>query len=439
MMRAITLRTLLPLGLLLLPATAAAQIGNPAPQALGMGGNYTALARGLAAPAWNPAGLGMPDNPGASFALLPLHFNAGLSPIALSDLAEYDGELIPAEQREAWLAEIRENGSETGAFGTDVTLAALSVGRVALSASSSVRGRVDMAPDVAEVFFFGNAGLTGEPGTYTLAGSSLDVSGTTTLAASFALPLSLALGPLPDQHFALGATLKYTVGNFLVLGRESGSSISSDPLEVNVAFPMVHTPFSTDAETDLFGNVLNNGSGIGLDLGAAWKGGPLSAGVAIRNIVNTFEWDLEGLLYREGTAVWNADTSATTFEELHIDRAPTELLDRIDELYTFSPVLSAGVAARLLPFLLLTGDVRHALDDNLDIGVQNHLGVGAELDIVPFLPLRAGLAAVSGGYQLSGGAGLRLGPVQLSAAAAMRQTDLGDDSMAALALTFGLR
>lgn len=437
MMPATVLRAALVATAVLVPATASSQVGNPLAQAVGMGGNYTALARGIGAPAWNPAGLGMPDNPGLSFTILPFGFVAGLGPVAVSDLAQYDGELIPREQRQEWLDAITAEGGEKGNFGTDVTFAALSLGRVALSATNSTRGRVNMAPDVAEVFFFGNAGLTGDPGDYTLAGSTFDVSATTTFAASLGAPVTLALGPLPDQHFALGATVKYTVGNFLVMGQESGSSLRSTPISVEVEFPVIHTALP-DSTSGHGLSDLNNGGGFGVDVGAAWQAGIFSAGVVVKNLLNTFEWDPDALQFRHGTATWNADTSYSSFEELPIGEAPGELRERIDDLYTFSPVLSAGAAVRVLPFLTLTGDVRHALEDNLDVGVRNHVGVGGELTILPFLPVRAGVSLVSGGYQLAGGLGLKLGPVQLSAAAAARSTELGDDAVAALSLTFGV-
>lgn len=438
-MRTGTIRPVLTALLLLGPAAVAAQVANPLPQAVGMGNSYTALARGFAAPAWNPAGLGMPDNPRVSFSTMPISFNAGLGPITLGDLADYDGRLLPRDVRIGWLDAIAADGGEKGRFGADVTYLALSVGNFAISASSSVRGRVNMAPDVAEVFFFGNAGLTGQPGDYSLEQSNFDVAGTSTLAASMALPLNLRLGPLPDQQFALGATLTYTVGNFLVLGQESQSSLTSNPVSVSVRFPVVHTPFPEDSLDRTFGDVINNGSGIGLDLGATWQGGIFAAGLVIRNVFNTFEWDLSNLRYREGAVLWNADTSATSFEEVSIDGAPPETLERIDGLYTFSPTLAAGASARVLPNLTVTGDVRHSLEDNLDVGTRNHVGVGAELDIVPMLPIRAGLALISGGYQLSGGLGIRLGLFQLAASGALRETELGSDAIGAFGLTFGVR
>lgn len=421
------------------PAAIRGQVANPLPQAIGLGGNYTALANGFGAVAWNPAGLGMPGSAGFSFTLLPFNVAAGLGPITMADLVEYDGELIPESARRDWLEQIREEGGEFGSFGTDLTYAAFSIGRFAVSATSSARARVDLAPDVAEVLFFGNAGLTGQPGSYTLAGSSFDVAGTTTLAGSFAVPLALSLGPLPDQHFSIGATLKYTIGNFLILGQEDGSSLESDPIAVDFRFPMVHTAFpDTAGIQDLFQDVLNNGTGIGLDVGAAWQAGMFSAGVVIRNLVSTFEWDTEALRFREGTALWNADTAYTNLTESAIEDAPPAVTDRISSLYTFSPVLTAGAAAHLTPLLTVTGEVRHSLEDNLDVGSQNHLGVGAELRLVPFIPLRAGVALISGGYQLSGGLGLRVAAVELSAAAAYRDGEFGSGTAGAIGLTFGI-
>lgn len=423
----------------LVPAAAGAQVANPLPRATGMGGNYTAIARGLGAPAWNPAGLGMPDNPRGSLALLPVAATAGIEPITAADLARYDGQLIPHATRAEWLERIRAAGGATGIAGADVTYVAFSLGRFAVSASSSGRARVDVSPDVAEILFFGNAGVTGEPGDYQLEGSEYDVAATTTFAASTAVPLALALGPLPDQRFAIGVTVKYTIGNFLMLGRENESAIGVDPLAVNVSFPVVHTPLPDSSGNWGAGGSLNNGTGWGLDVGAAWQGGGFSAGLVVHNLINTFQWDRGDLEYRPGIAIWTADTSYTSFEEQDVADAPADLMERVDELYTFSPVVAAGAAARVTRFLTVTGEVRHALEEDLHVGPRSHLGVGAELAIIPFLPLRAGVSRVSGGYQLSGGLGLVLGPVQLSGAAAVREGDIGDDTVGAFALTFGVR
>ena len=60
------MRTLLRTSVLLVggAVAATAQLPNASPVATGVGGAYTARARGYDAVAWNPANLGMPNNPG---------------------------------------------------------------------------------------------------------------------------------------------------------------------------------------------------------------------------------------------------------------------------------------------------------------------------------------------------------------------------------------
>lgn len=124
----------------LVPAFAAAQVGNALPRSTAMGGSYTALARGFSAVLWNPAGLGLPGNPRLSFSLLPVSASAGLGPVTLGDLARYDGALIPHETRVRWLDAIRAEDGEAGVAGTDVTYLIFNIGQVAVSAYSAANG-----------------------------------------------------------------------------------------------------------------------------------------------------------------------------------------------------------------------------------------------------------------------------------------------------------
>ncbi len=431
-MSALNRRTgiLLP-ALLLLATPLSAQIGNTSPVALGLSDNFTALARGVYAPAWNPAGLGMADNPGFSLTLLPLRGQMGLDPVTPADLADWGDTVVPASVREEWLTRIEENGGETGGFGVDVTELAFSLSRLAFSLSTSVRGQVNMAPAFAELFFFGNAGRTGDPQNYSFEGTTFDIAATSTAAASLGLPLEIKLGPLPDQRFAVGATLKYTVGHLFVTGADDGSTLSTDPLGVDLVFPI--------AVSDTAFEEPNRGSGIGLDVGASWSASIFEAGVTIHNLMNTFEWNIDELYFYQGTAVFNADTSYTEFEEaLPFDQAPEHLKERVTDLYTFDPVLAAGAAVHVLPFLTVTGDIRHQLGESLHVGARNHVGVGAQLTIIPILPLRAGVSLISGGYQLGGGFGLNLGPIDLDLAGSVRDSELGAEAAAAIGLTIGM-
>lgn len=408
-----------------------AQIPSTSPIALGMADNFTALARGVNAPAWNPAGLGMPDNPAFSLVFLPVRARALVSPIGPSDLAMYDGERIPANTKEEWLQKIIDNGGESGTFAVDTREIAISISHLAFSLSTSVRGRVNMSPTFAELFLFGNAGRTGNAEDFTFGGTELDLAATSTAALSLGLPFNLSLGPLPDQHFAVGATVKYTVGHYFITSAGNSGSLSTSPLGIDLMFPF--------AVADTTGDFPDHGNGVGVDVGAAWNSGIFSAGAMIQNLINTFEWNIEDAVYYSGNVVWTADTAYTEFEEgAPFEQAPDEIRKHVEEQFQFDPVLRAGAAIQLLPFLTLTGDIRHRLGESLQVGTRNHVGVGARLTIIPFLPLRAGLATISGGYLVAGGASLNLGPIDLNAAVSYREEDLGSGAGFAVGLRIGM-
>ena len=56
-----------------------AQVPNASPAATGLSGAFTARARGYDAIAWNPANLGLRDNPRFSFSLLAISGSSGLA------------------------------------------------------------------------------------------------------------------------------------------------------------------------------------------------------------------------------------------------------------------------------------------------------------------------------------------------------------------------
>ena len=105
-----------------------AQVPNASPAATGLSGAFTARARGYDAIAWNPANLGLRDNPRFSFSLLAISGSSGLAPITLADIAQYSGKTLPRETREKWLQTVTSEGGESGSAEGGVTLVALSAG-----------------------------------------------------------------------------------------------------------------------------------------------------------------------------------------------------------------------------------------------------------------------------------------------------------------------
>ena len=118
------------------PQAASGQLPVAGTAALATANNYTALARGFTAIALNPAGLGMPGNPGFSLALFPVEGRAGLSGLTLGEIAEFSGLDLPDTTRADWLQRVEEEGDFTTRAGVSASAFALSVGPVGFQISS---------------------------------------------------------------------------------------------------------------------------------------------------------------------------------------------------------------------------------------------------------------------------------------------------------------
>lgn len=423
-------RTLAAGAILLLPGRADAQLPNPSPAALGMAGNYSAIASGYAALAWNPAGLALRGSPGFSLTILPVSGGARTDPLSFGDIEPYTDEFVPADVRAEWLERITRSGGLRGTADAGLTYVAMNMGRWGFQVGSRARGGIDLTPDVAELILFGNAGRTGEPHDFVLGGSSMDVSVTSTVAIGYAHPIAVAFGPLPNQRLSVGAALKYTVGHALLKGQDRGGGLSNDPLALVIEFPFVYT------DPDAAG--LDRGHGFGLDLGAAWEGGPLRVAAVLQNVFNTFRWDESHLVHQPGRALFNEETSLSALETQPFAAAPSAVRASVEEL-GYEPALTIAVAGRPDDTLTLTAELRRQFGEGLDIGPRTHMGVGAEYRPTPNLPLRAGVALVSGGAELAGGIGVALGRVELAGSAAYRSSDFGSGLVGMLGVSLRRR
>jgi hypothetical protein len=417
-----------------LAAPVQGQLVSASAASLALGDNYTALARGYNAVTWNPAGLGMPDNPFMSFSVAG-RGAAGMDPISLSDLAKYSGVVVPNAVLASWLSRVQAQGGQkldaegAGSF-------ALSVGPFAVQLSTNAYERGKLSPDAIEVLLYGNTGLTGTPRDMNFKGSRTEAAVTTTAAASFGQSVDIGAGPL-TQHLAIGATVKYIVGNALLLGEDAGSQLNANPLALNVQFPIIQS------DTSLNG-MPQRGHGVGLDVGAAWEFGPFAAGATIQNLVNTFRWNVNEMYFRPGGATFsNATTRQTSFDAMSMSALPDSLRARASALgvevdaMRFTPSLNVGASMTVLPFLTAMADVRQNLGDGMRIAERTHVGAGAELRLIPFIPIRAGLSLISGGYVASAGAGLEVGFFHLNAGIAARKTEYGQYPSGALTVSFG--
>lgn len=419
-----TLAGAAPILVVLTTVPLAAQLPSASARALGMGENYTAAARGYDAVRWNPAGLAMPGSPAWSLTILPVLGLGGMDPVTIDDLNEYEDEQVPAQVRRDWLNEIRAEGSQAGSGGGDLTLLALSVGRFGFQLGSMARGSMSLSPDAAELLLFGNAGFEGEPRSFRGAGSEISAFAASTAALGYAQPIRLGTGLRGKA--AIGATLKFTLGHFLLYGQDRGSDVTAEPLEGRIEFPVLHTDSASAG---------SSGSGVGLDLGMAWTADRLSLGLSLQNVFNTFEWDEDALEWRAGRAYFSADSASAQFERQPLGNAPAVITEYLAN-QRFSPTVAVGATFAVTPTLMVSGDLRRRFSDGIQTGPAGHLGAGLEYRPLQSLALRAGGAVISGGYQIAGGAGVEFGVLAIGVNAARRETELGTDVVGMAAVSF---
>ena len=408
-----------------------AQLPSASAPALGLADNFSALARGFNAVAWNPALLGMPDNPGFSLGLLPMRGAAGIGPITLSDIATHESLFLDDAVKQEWMRRITESGGQQGTASGDITYLGMSMGRMGFQFSTMSHVAANLSPDAAELVLFGNAErMTGEE--FELGNSSVQAMVTSTAAVSFAQVLPIGLFLPGEQRLSVGVTVKYTVGNALVLGQNLGSTVSGTDGEIDMAFPLIQSDSAAGA------GAFDRGRGVGVDVGAAWRGGPLSLSASVRNLYNSFAWDTTVFVYRPGRVQFDGTSGDAQFDMEAYANAPEELKQAVRN-FTYARQLAMGAAWRANKRVLLSADVRHHLGDGTEVGPRSHIGVGAEIRPLAFLPLRAGYAHVTDGYQIGVGAGINLGPVNVAASLGRRKDAFGANDMAAVGLTFGDR
>ncbi len=376
---------------------ASAQQPNASAAAFGMAGNYQAAATGADAVAWNPAMLGVGGG-GFSLNLFSGGIQTGLGPVKLTDITSFGGQKIPVATKEAWLTQIG-SGNETGGLNAGFSLVALSFGPFALQAGLSGTGDANLNQDAAEALLYGNAGRTGSPKDLSFKGSSTNGSSFATGAASVAIPLPFSLvGPL--DKFSLGITAKYVQGLAVGRAQDGGSLVTAN--NVAVAFPAIFT------DSSHFGSA---GSGVGVDLGLAWKSGSTTMGATVRNVLNTFKWSTTALSSTPGTTTFDGTKDSTNFTAAPYAAAPAAMRAALED-EKFKPEFAVGIAHRGDNYTL-AADASARAEGGIDIGPKTHLGVGAEYRAIPLLSLRAGVAAITDGAQAAAGLGLKLGPAEI--------------------------
>jgi len=405
---------------LLVPALLQAQLADPSTRALGMGGAYTALARGYEAVAWNPAMLAAVGRPGFTIDLPHLNVEFGSNAYGLSDVKKYANTYLTTSDKQTLLDKIKDSTLTIRSL-LGVAPFGLSIGPVGLLVSEAGQMSVGVGKSAVQLALFGNA-PSGNSSLFTARGSNGMAWAATTIAGSFALPI-----PSPLGHLAVGATYKYVIGNFIGTGADLGSQVAFNPLfSATEAGEAVYTNYETNCgsfspfKSGMCGG--RAGTGWGVDLGGtlqlAGRGITLSA--VLVNVLGSMKWDESRLYYdytmhadsqtASGQVLTLADSSATlkTASQIAADPAAQALKNSLLANANFAKLARVGAALRSGPFTV-AGDLQVRLKQGLDQQPSQLVSVGGEFRLLSILAFRGGASSdFAGATAFGGGLGLNL-------------------------------
>ena len=403
--------------LAVVPVAVQAQSGQSTARAVAMGRSMTASARGYEAVAWNPALLGMPGSPGFSLSLPQIGINAYSNALGPSDLWHYYRiDTLSTQDKNDILTKIRGTGDST--FGVGILADVMGLGftfkNFGLTVFGTADGNLAVNSDLVELALVGNIARRAPGQRYVGTNSRGAGVGTVGLAASWGQGIGVPVG-----HLAVGATVKYLRVISAARVTDLGSYVQNAP----------------DFEARAGGQALTfdwdqshfNGTGFGVDLGAAYElVSGLRLAAAVENLVSTMSWKDSNLVYYrqeyllQQNGIQYSDSTISNIDKVAYDPTDPEQKALRDSLLTGNPLgtrLRLGAQLSAGP-VLLAGDLRFRVAKGVVAGPAQRASVGAELPL-SVVRLRAGLASdFSGGFGLSGGLGFQLGPVRLDFAAA---------------------
>ncbi len=342
-------------------------------RAVGLGGAYTAIARGVHAPLWNPANLGLSDNPKFSMSIIGAQAGVWNNSFSLGMYNKYNGEYLTDDDIEDILNSIPDNGfrSNTEVF---VNTFSFSTGHFALTIGVLGGGFVNAAKAFFEIPLTG----TEINKTYKLSdtdGSSLAVG---LVGVSWGEPIEVDFA----EEFTVGGTINIFY---------AGAYGNADKTECTID----SKPYGIDLDGLYEVTYAYNGSvGFGLSLGSAARlDKKWTVSLGLTNILSSIPFNNEVKTEKGNFYIDSLSALTEDFEENAQDTSWTEEASSFTA--RFPTVLHLGCAYREGD-VIMAADYYQAFTRGIFGSTNPQLSVGTEWQGVSWFPLRMGV--VVGGY-----------------------------------------
>ncbi|MFH1941274.1 MAG: DUF5723 family protein [bacterium] len=351
--------------------------GQMTARGLGMGGAYTALARGVHAVAWNPANLGLPDNSKFSFTFISLGAGVWNNSFSKSMYDKYivgDGKGSvhwTQEDIEDILGHIPDSGLGLN-IGTSVRAFSFSIGRFALSFGVDAGGFLQLDKTLFDFILTGN-----ELGkTYDLGIKNNEALGIGMASVSWGQPIRVSFA----DAFSVGGTARLLWGGAY-----------ANAAKGTFSFTTTEFGFDLDAEYEAAFGYLG-GFGLGLDLGtAAQFGQRWTVSLGLANVLGSVSYTMDdstktvGYLRGTGLTVYDITDDENVIEDSSWTEIPEKISARLPML------LRVGASYETGPFLF-TADYSQGFQEKAFVGTTPRFALGAEWRGLSWLPLRIGVA-----------------------------------------------
>lgn len=354
-------------------------------RAVAMGGAYTGLAKGVYAPLYNPANIGLSGYRQIGIELAGICAELSNNSFTLDDYNDYTDVILTEEDKSTILGKIPAKGLK---ITTDIetSVMSLSIGPVVLSFNGNAAAEVNLGKDALELFMKGKNDFDDS--------FSFDGKYNEAIAyASAGLSYGTSIYKSSTRQLALGTTFKYIRGfGYGKLTEFSGRRVDT-------------LTSGYEGEGTMIAQTATGGSGYAVDIGAALKlSDSYTAGVAFINILSSITWNKDTEEHRS----YFQFNTIETLDDIDIegsDEDPIQIPSFKSNLPTVMKVGLANTSGKLLWAV----DWEQGFKQAAGASSKPRLSAGAEYRLIGFLPLRAGYSIGGGkGSVISAGLGFDL-------------------------------
>ena len=351
-------------------------------RSIGLAEAYVGLARGVDAPLWNPANLGLKDNSRLSLTILNFGANVYNNSFTKSQYETYNGAYWSDEDIEDILNSIPDDGFKLSVNNAG-QLASFASGRFAFTVEVLMESKIKLVKDFFDFLLCANTNKD----KHSFDNCDGEAWAIMSYNLSGAMPLQLSY----FKEVAIGATVKYLQGfGYFNIIKTEGSRITTSEGETAVGLIEMENA--------------GKGRGIAFDLGAAAKiNNCWTVSLGLKNIISNINWNRNAEKKYYSFSMNSVDLFSIVDQDSIIENNEAE--EKLSSISSSLPAeLYLGTVYYHNKFSVVTSLIQ-GFSDRPNTSVIPKIAAGIEYNIVPWFPIRTGIS-IGGNTKFSSAFGI---------------------------------